>query len=125
MLLSTIGDFDPTVLPSQFGGGFTLSRDRLRQLDLREHLTAGHNGDVEKDIPADPRGTMVLVGFARGGGPIRLLSRSGDRPFTAIAPEEDSSWCMYRIRLPFVDLDKVAQAGDADAAPGSTREGNP
>ncbi len=122
MLLSTIGDFDPAVLPSQFGGGTTISRDRLRQLDLREHLTAGRS--TVDGVPASP-GTMVLIGFARGGGPIRLLSRSGDRPFAAIAPEEDSSWCMYRIRLPFVDLDKVAQAGDENVAPGSTPKGKP
>lgn len=117
MLLSTIGDFDPGALSTQFGGTYTISRDRLRQLDLREQLTAGEDGD--------PRGTMVLIGFARGGGPIRLMSRSGDEAFEAITPEEDNSWCMYRIRLPFVDLDKSALAADATATPGSTPEGTP
>lgn len=118
MLLSTIGDFDPGTIPPSFGGGaYTFSRDRLRQLDLRERLTAGHNADEKKGIPADSRGTMMLIGFARGGGPIRLMSRSGERPYAAITPEEESSWCMYRIRLPFIDLDKVAAAGDAESVP--------
>ncbi len=124
MLLSTIGDFDSGAMPSAFSGGFTLSRDRLRQLDLREQLTAGHNADSEKGLPADPNGSMVLVGFARGGGPIRLMSRTGDHAFTAVTPEEDASWCMYRIRLPFVDLDKVAQATGA-AATAPPHEGTP
>ncbi len=125
MLLSTIGDFDPGALPGQFAGSYTLSRDRLRHLDLREHLTAGHAAKEGALEPAQPTGTMVLIGFARGGGPIRLLTRAGERPFAPITPEEDSSWCMYRIRLPFVDLDKLAQSSAASPAPGSTRERNP
>ncbi len=125
MLLSTIGDFDPGALPAQLGGNYTLSRDRLRHLDLREHLTAGHAAKLDSLEPAQPTGTMVLIGFARGGGPIRLMSRSGERPFTAISPEEESSWCMYRIRLPFTDLDIIEQPAPAIATAEPTPKGIP
>ena len=125
MLLSTIGDFDPGALPAQLGGNYTLSRDRLRHLDLREHLTAGQGVKEGSLNPSQPAGTMVLIGFARGGGPIRLMSRSGDRPFTAISPEEESSWCMYRIRLPFTDLDILEQPAPAVAAGEPAPKGSP
>ncbi len=114
MLLSTIGDFDCSLLgPS--GGLKTWSTDRLRQLDLREHLTAGRKEDQESGVSAEPGG-MVLIGFADGGGPMRLFSRSGDREFAAISPEERASWCMYRIRMPFTVLD----SGGVDTGTSST-----
>ena len=112
MLLSTIGDFDYSVLGLS-GGLKTWSTDRLRQLDLREQLTAGRREDKEANVSAEPGG-MVLIGFADGGGPIRLFSRSGDRDYAAIAPEERASWCMYRIRLPFTVFD--SRGGDTETS---------
>lgn len=107
MLLSTIGDFDPGTLQGFGGQSVLISRDRLRRLDLREQLTAGHAAMEARGLDADPRGTMVLIGFARGGGPIRLMARSSaDDPYAALNPENDSSWTMYRIRIPFTDLER-------------------
>jgi cysteine desulfuration protein SufE len=97
----------------------------FERLDLREHLTAGHGAKEESLEPAQPTGTMVLIGFARGGGPIRLMSRSGERPFTAIAPEEESSWCMYRIRLPYTDLDILEQPTPEIARSDTPLKGKP
>lgn len=129
MLLSTVGDFDDSVFQTRFGGYFTLSRDRLRQLDLREQLTAGRNADEDKGIPAQNTGSMTLVGFARGGGPIRLFARTGDDPYEAMSPEEDASWCMYRIALPFENLDigrgEAESETNAAGAPEATAEKNP
>lgn len=109
MLLSTIGDFDPTILGNQLGSSQTWSMDRLRQLDLREQLRAGRMAG-ESGL-AEPGG-MVLIGFVDGAGPVRLFTRSGERPFAAIQPEERNSWCMYRIRIPFT----VLESGSGDAA---------
>ncbi|MHC4696436.1 MAG: hypothetical protein ACYTFA_06825 [Planctomycetota bacterium] len=92
MLLSTIGDFDPLSLGgavSQFAGPKTFSRDRLRQLDLREQLQPG---------------SVILIGFADDPGPIRLFRREGERRYVPLRPEPDRSWTMYRIRIPAVVL---------------------
>ncbi len=110
LLLSTIGEFDPRTISSRMGdliGGMqTWSRDRLRQLDLREHLQAGR--PPLDDRPAEA-GSLVLVGFAADPGPIRLFARSGDRAYKPVAPEGSASWTMYRIRIPLSKLDSVEE----------------
>ncbi len=84
LLLSTVGEHDPSAEAGLFGVA-TWSRDRLRQLDMREHLR---------------RDTMILIGFADDPGPIRLFRRTGDRDYQILNPDPDRSWTMYRIRIP-------------------------
>ena len=121
MLVSTIGDFDPAVLGKKMGSAQTWSVDRLRQLDLREQLTAGRQENKERSTTAEPGG-MVLIGFADGGGPVRLFTRSGERPYSVIQPEEHSSWCMYRIHMPFAVLEPAT--GDSPAPTGAPAGGS-
>ncbi len=105
LLLSTIGEFDPMTISSRMGdllGGVqTWSRDRLRQLDLREHLQAGR----EADKPPAEVGSLVLIGFAADPGPVRLFGRVGDSAYRPIQPEASASWTMYRIRFPITKLE--------------------
>lgn len=110
LLLSTIGEFDPKTISIRMsdllGGIQTWSRDRLRQLDLREQLQAGR-------APLDDRpgemGSIMLIGFAADPGPIRLFTRLGDRAYKPIQPEATASWTMYRIRIPITKLDSVEE----------------
>ena len=108
MLLSTIGEFDPKTISSRMGnllGGIqTWSRDRLRQLDLREQLQAGRAPLDDRPVEA---GSLVLIGFAADPGPVRLFARSGDRAYKPVPPEASASWTMYRIRIPITKLDSV------------------
>lgn len=93
LLLSTIGEFEPARHSSVLdwrSGGRTWSRDRLRHLDLREHLR---------------RDTAILIGFAEDAGPVRLFRRSGDRRFRPLQPEAEKSWTMYRVFIPVTLLD--------------------
>ena len=103
--MSTIGEFDPKTIFSRMadliGGIQTWSRDRLRQLDLREQLQAGRL--VADDRPDEP-GSAVLIGFVSDPGPIRLFARTGDRAFRPIQPEASASWTMYRIRIPVTKI---------------------
>jgi hypothetical protein len=89
LLLSTIGELDPLKFAegafAQAMGPTTFSRDRLRQLDLRESLQ---------------RDCVYLLGFAEHPGPIRLFRRQGDRPYSPLEPEATKTWTMYRIRIP-------------------------
>lgn len=88
LLMSTIGEFDPTQDTNMAGnylGYASWSRECLRQLDLREQLT---------------RDSVILLGFAEDPGPIRLWKRTGDSPYRPLRPDEDASWTMYRIRIP-------------------------
>ncbi|MEK7755938.1 MAG: hypothetical protein AAB385_01875, partial [Planctomycetota bacterium] len=114
LLLSTIGEFDPKTISSRMGdliGGIqTWSRDRLRQLDLREQLQAGRAPLDER--PAEVGG-MVLIGFAADPGPVRLFTRSGDRAYKPVQPEASASWTMYRIRIPITKLDSVEEPTEA------------
>jgi hypothetical protein len=88
LLASTVGEYDPS---QELGmrravlGADYWSRDRLRQLDLREQLR---------------RDSMILIGFADDPGPARLFRRTGDRPYTMLKPDLGASWTMYRIRIP-------------------------
>jgi hypothetical protein len=71
-------------MKSAYGqAGVLLSADRCRQLDLSNLLDAG---------------TVVLVGFAEGPGPVRLCARKGSRPYRAVTP--DRTWTMYRVVIP-------------------------
>ena len=110
LLLSTIGEFDPKTISSRMaglmGGVQTWSRDRLRQLDLREQLQAGR--PPLDDRPAEVGG-LVLIGFAADPGPVRLFARSGDRAYKPVSPEASASWTMYRIRIPITKLDSVEE----------------
>lgn len=106
LLSSTVGDFDPPT-QGQFQGMFgrrTISRERLRQFDLRSHLLGGAAPDEEEKI-AGNAGSAVLIGFADDPGPMRLFSRSGDRDFRMIEPEAANSWSMYRVRIPIERVD--------------------
>jgi hypothetical protein len=113
LLLSTVGEFDPKTISTRMGdllGGVqTWSRDRLRQLDLREQLQAGRV--ATEDRPDEP-GSVVLIGFTSDPGPIRLFARTGDRAFKPIPPEASASWSMYRIRLPLTRLDMVDESAE-------------
>lgn len=103
LMLSTIGDFEPdqhgNARQMQWGGLQTISRDRLRHLDLKEQLQTN---------------CVYLVGFAQDPGPVRLKSRRGDRAYKTMEPDERTSWTMYRIRIPITA--RVAQR----KAPGNT-----
>ena len=111
LLLSTIGEFDPATISGRMrdllGGVITWSRDRLRQLDLREHLQAGV-APGEKERPPEA-GSLVLIGFAADPGPVRLFARVGDRAYRPVPPEASASWTMYRIRIPFTKLEGAPQ----------------
>jgi hypothetical protein len=100
LLASTLGEFDPDTIAQtsvDWGAPNTWSRDRLRRLDLRLHLHAGDDDPPEA-------GTAVLIGFAQTPGPMRLFTRTGERDFRPLQPEADSSWTMYRIRIPMTRL---------------------
>ncbi len=112
LLLSTLGEFDAETIPGQVtdvGSRQTWSRDRMRRLDLREQLYAGRAASDKG--PAEP-GSVVLLGFARSPGPVRLFGRSGDRDFRVIQPDAASSWCLYRIFIPTTRVDAAAGAGN-------------
>ncbi len=109
LLVSTVGEFDADNMPGhikEWGGPQTWSRDRMRRLELREHLHAGHE---QGKTNAEP-GSVVLVGFARTPGPMRLFTRSGDRDFRPLQPDAGASWTMYRIRIPTTVLAGAATA---------------
>ncbi len=114
LLLSTIGEFDPSknvgTLQAAFGYE-TWSRDRLGHLDLTSQLFAGRGGGPGE---APEPGSVVLVGFAADPGPVRLFTRSGSDRFTVLQPENDHSWTMYRIRIPVTRLDSVAAPRPSD-----------
>lgn len=100
LLLSTIGEFD--VLRASQGSKYdfrprTFSRDRLRQLDLRERLR---------------RDSVYLIGFAEGPGPVRLATRKGDREYRIVTPDPNHSWTMYRIRIPVSAIVQKTNPGD-------------
>ena len=99
LLASTIGDFDPASLPRGMDryGPQTLSRDQLRQLDLREQLRPG---------------SAMLIGFTDDPGPIRLFQREGNREYAALKPEPEKSWTMYRIRIPVTVVKTGSTAPD-------------
>lgn len=99
MLLSTVGEYDPTTdsWMATFIGTPSWSRDRARRLDLRDQLR---------------RDSVILIGFADDPGPVRLFHRTGDRPYRVLKPEPKKSWTMYRIRIP-VTLLKESKQQDA------------
>jgi hypothetical protein len=90
LLLSTVGELDPKKdanLAGHWLGTPTWSRDRLRQLDLRDQLQ---------------RDCVYLIGFADQPGPVRLFVREGARDYRPIEPDPRHSRTMYRIRIPAV-----------------------
>ncbi len=109
MLLSTIGEHDPMLdagIGAQLWGTKTWSRDRARQLDLREHLR---------------RDQVVLIGFAEDPGPVRLYRRSGDRTFRPLTPDSQKSRTMYRVRIPVTLLRGGSTDEDEDELDGRIR----
>ena len=102
LLLSTIGEFDPTKgagAGAFFGGLITWSRDRLRQLDLSRHLQ---------------RDSVYLIGFADDPGPVRLFMREGNRQYRRVEPDPRHSRMMVRIRIPVVVDEKLSlEEGEA------------
>ncbi len=102
LLLSTVGEYDPTKgagMRDYFMGLATWSRDRMRQLDLRDHLR---------------RDSVYLIGFADDPGPARLFVRRGDRDYRAVEPEPLRSRSMYRIRIPAVIEGSYALGDEQD-----------
>jgi hypothetical protein len=100
LLASTIGELSAqslTGLMDPLFGARTVSRDRLRMLDLRDELEAGASaGEANEAID----GTAILIGFAPQGGPARLFRREGDRSFRRLEPDNRYSMTMYRFRIP-------------------------
>ena len=107
LLLSTIGDFDPGVIAGGFGQMFgrkTWSRDRMRQLDLKDRLTTD---------------AVILIGFSNEPGPIRLAyRRNGRGDFRVVPVESGHAHTMYRIRIPIT-------SGTAGGSAGATAGGDP
>lgn len=104
LLLSTIGEYDPAEHPGlsgMFGAALRWSRDRLRQLDLRN--------DLQSDV-------VYLVGFARDPGPMRLFRRrNADDDYRPLEPEAAFSRSMYRIRIPVKRFgDRGERSDDSD-----------
>lgn len=100
LLASTIGDLAPQSLAGLMDpvtGPRTLSRDRLRILDLRNNMEAGW----PVGLASEPRdGVAILIGFANHPGPARLFRREGNRKFQLLSPDERYSMTMYRIHIP-------------------------
>lgn len=94
LLLSTVGDFDPTkgARTAAFMRGLrTWSRDRLRQLDLREQLG---------------RDSVYLLGWADDAGPVRLAVRKpGGDAYDTLTPDPGRAWTFYRVRIPVASVD--------------------
>jgi hypothetical protein len=100
LLLSTIGEYDvnrDTTSRYTVTGGYTWTRDRIRQLDLRNQLRSD---------------SVYIVGFANDPGPIRLFKRSGKGDYRTMKPEDRDSKTMYRIRIPVKRIGKPT--GDED-----------
>ena len=119
LLLSTIGDYDPVShagMMQTIMGSKTWSRDRLRYLDLRAQLLAGRPGSPKRSAEA---GSVVLIGFAEDPGPIRLFGRTSDPKYRPVEPDADSSWTMYRIRIPVMKLEGGAGQKEEAAEEGS------
>lgn len=91
LLLSTVGEFDPVHFKGalDWGGTATISRDRLRWLDLSDRL------DVD---------SVYLIGFADDPGPARLFMREGRRPYRPVGPDPRKTLTAYRIRIPVNNL---------------------
>jgi len=87
LLASTVGELDPDAgARNTFSvmGRTTFSRDRLRQLDLRDHFQ---------------RDAVYLLGFAEDAGPPRLYLRDGG-DYKSVPPDPTYSRTMYRVRIP-------------------------
>ncbi|MFQ5463138.1 MAG: hypothetical protein ACE5E5_11005 [Phycisphaerae bacterium] len=87
LLASTIGEYNAsrdTTMATHLMGATTWSRDRMRQLDLRENL--------ESDC-------VYLFGFARDPGPVQLFKSDLGRDYARVAPDGAFSQTMYRVRI--------------------------
>ena len=102
LLMSTVGEFDPHkgagILAHGFGAR-TWSRDRLRQIDLRDQLR---------------RDAVYLIGFADDPSPIRLFTRTGKRDYRACVPDPEHSRTMYRIHLPAEVVGSTSRADEEE-----------
>lgn len=104
LMFSTVGEIDLNHFNKNNGfsgfGTTTISRERFRHLDLREH--------IERDC-------VYLIGFANDAGPVRLMTRStGEGEYSVARPIPDKCGVMYRVRIPV----KFVQASNADAPTG-------
>lgn len=114
LMLSTVGDIDVSEFNPQGSMGFsfgrtTISRERLRHLDLREQL--------ERDC-------VYLIGFAGDPGPVRLMTRpAGSGEYRVARPVPGKCGVMYRIRIPvkFTNARRTATGdGESNNDAGST-----
>ena len=109
LLASTLGEHNPSLHSGQMAamlGTTTFSWDRLRQLDMRQHLQSD---------------SVYLIGFAEDPGPVRLAARRSGS-YKTIYPQKNRSWTMYRIRIPIghtveseAPAPSEAEAGQAEA----------
>lgn len=83
LLLTTLREFDPTVLQGPFSVGTDLLEDRCRHLDFSDVLTEH---------------TALLIGFAEDPGPVTLCTRTGGGKYRPVTPSR--AWTMYRIVIP-------------------------
>lgn len=100
LLLTTLGEYDPKReggLAQVLLGATTWSRDRCRRLDLHEQFR---------------RDSVILLGFTDDPGPLRLFSRTGERPYRVLTPDSDHSWTLYRIRIPVTLVGREKEEGD-------------
>ena len=100
LLLSTLGEWNPVGHKAQWEY-FWPGWDRLRWLDLRDHLR---------------RDTAILVGFADDPGPVRLATRraSSSGAFRQVATEAEPSWTMYRFRVPVQNVPRQRRGATVD-----------
>lgn len=85
LLLTTIGDLDPSIFSVAIDMLPRLSRARCRQFDLSDALTER---------------TAILVGFCDAPGPVRLAARSGNDDYGVLKPEEGHAVTAYRFLIP-------------------------
>lgn len=98
LLLTTLGEYQPSqanAVRKLWGGARIWSRDRARTLEITHRLR---------------RDNLVLLGFAQDPGPIRLFRRTGDRAYSALMPDPEKSWTMFRIDIPVT----LVAGGDID-----------
>jgi hypothetical protein len=88
LMLTTLAAHDPMNLSDTAlsRAGFDFSRHPCRQLDRCDELTTGR---------------LMLIGFAEDQGPVTLCTRTGNRPFEPLRPEQ--AYTMYRFSIPVTE----------------------
>ena len=96
LLASTVGEWDASKLKRHGYTSTALSRDRLRQLDMRSHINTRY---------------ATLIGFAADPGPVHLKTRrTGGSRWRSLRADPRHSWTMYRVRIPVAQADPASHA---------------